>query len=221
MMEDHDDPYPGGAAQDDAALLRALCAGDEGAFALLVTKYHPALIRIATLYVADVATAEEVAQDTWLAVLRGLAQFEGRSSLETWIFRILANRARTRGRRDKRMVPFAALVDAELDRQEAAVDPSCFRSEGDPYPGHWVSSLPTWIGPEEWVLAQETQDYLAATIADLPPVQRAVLVMRDIYGLAGREVCAVLALSEPNQRVLLHRARARVRRALGRYVDKR
>lgn len=218
MMEDHDDPYPGGAAQDDAALLHALCAGDEGAFALLVTKYHPALIRIATLYVADVATAEEVAQETWLAVLRGLAKFEGRSSLETWIFRILANRARTRGRRDRRMVPFAALVDAKLDRQETTVDPSCFRAEGDPYPGHWVSYPPAWTGPEERALAQETRAYLDAAIAQLPPAQRAVLVLRDVHGLAAHEVCQILDLSTANQRVLLHRARAKMRRALGQYM---
>lgn len=214
-------PKKSGTGADDAEIVPALRGGDEAAFALLVGKHHGTLIRIAALYVSDSAAAEEVAQETWLAVLRGLSHFEGRSSLETWIFRILANRARTRGQRDRRTIPFAALVDAEVTHEEAALERSYFRREGEQYPGHWVSYPRTWPCPEEWMLAQETQAYLDAAIENLPSAQRAVLILRDVEGLGAVEACQILALSQTNQRVLLHRARSKVRQALERYMGQR
>lgn len=210
-------------AEDPAAdigIVRALRDGDEAAFATLVGMYHATLVRMATLHVSDRAVAEEVAQETWLAVLRGLDGFEGRSSLKTWIFRILTNRARTRGQRDRRVVPFSALARDELARDEPAVDPARFRGPDDPYPRHWVSFPRDWDAPEERLLAAETQRYLRAAIEALPPTQRTVIVLRDVEGLGSQEICNVLDITETNQRVLLHRARAKVRRALEQYMVK-
>jgi RNA polymerase sigma-70 factor (ECF subfamily) len=209
-----------GAGADEAEIVRALRCGDEGAFARLVGEYHGALVRMATLYVADRTAAEEVAQETWLAVLRGIDRFEGRSSLKTWIFRILTNRAQTRGRRDSRIVPFAALARAEAAGDEPTVDPALFRGPHDRYPGGWISFPRDWDAPEARLLAAETQGYVRAAIEALPPVQRAVIGLRDVEGLGSQEVCNVLAISETNQRVLLHRARAKVRRALEAYLSK-
>jgi RNA polymerase sigma-70 factor (ECF subfamily) len=209
-----------GEEADDAAIIRALRSGDEAAFARLVGRHHATLIRIATLYVSDYAAAEEVAQETWLAVLGGLEGFEERSSFKTWMFRILTNRARTRGKRDKRTIPFAALVRAEIADDEPAVDPSRFQPEGGRSPGHWISFPRDWDAPEERVLAQETQTYLRVAIGALPPAQRAVLTLHDVEGMGAREVCNILAISATNQRVLLHRARAQVRQALAPYMEK-
>lgn len=206
----------------DSELLPALRRGEEDAFQSLVEKYHPALVRLATVYANDRAAAEEVAQDTWIGVLKGLNRFEGRSSLKTWIFTILVNRAKTRGQRDSRSLPFSALLSEETDSDEPTVDPARFVSplgalEGT---GHWRETPANWDAlPEAHVLSEETGGKIRAAIADLPTVQRQVITLRDIDGFSAEEVCNILEISETNQRVLLHRARAKVRKALEEYLN--
>src|SRR3954468_22218583 len=198
-----------GPEADDAALVAALGGGHEAAFVTLVDRHHAALVRLAACFVPNRDVAEEVAQETWQAVLQGLAGFEGRSSLRTWIFRILSNRARSRGVREGRSLPFSALADDE-ETDEPAVAPERFRSSA-PWPGHWVSFPSSWDDvPEERLLSRETRDQLQTAIGSLPATQRQVIVLRDVEGLSAEDVCAMLALSESNQRVLLHRARSRV-----------
>ena len=203
------------AEENERELVEALRAGDESAFAALVDRYHPSLVRLARMYVREQSVAEEVAQETWLAVLNGIDRFEGRSSLKTWLFRILTNRAKTRGERERRSVPFSSIVDAD----EPAVDPDRFRSEGDQYPGGWKENPAPWEGdPEDRLLAGEARALILEEIEKLPPNQRAVITLRDIEGFGSEEVRNVLELSDTNQRVLLHRARAKVRRALEQYM---
>jgi RNA polymerase sigma-70 factor, ECF subfamily len=203
------------AGTQESELVQALRAGDEAAFAALVERYHAGFVRVARMYVRDRAVAEEVAQETWLAVLGAIDRFEARSSLKTWLYRILTNRAKTRGARESRSVPFSSIGDAE----EQSVEPDRFRPEGEQYPGGWKESPQPWDGnPEERLLAGEARELILATIETLPPNQRAVITLRDIEGFDADEVCNVLALSDTNQRVLLHRARSRVRRALEQYL---
>lgn len=205
---------------DDADLLAALRRGEEAAFARLLDLYQGPMLRLARLYVGDGATAEEVVQETWLGALRGLDRFEGRSSLKTWLFTILTNRAKTRAVRDGRTIPFSALLDA-AEGDEPAVDPDRFHPLGHPDAGHWVSRPQSWRElPEARLLASETREHLRAAIDDLPPMQRTVLTLRDVEGWSAEEVCNTLDISESNQRVLLHRARAKVRRALESYLAK-
>jgi RNA polymerase sigma-70 factor (ECF subfamily) len=205
---------------EDARLVNALRAGDEAVFADLVRRYNASLLRVAQIYVPSRAVAEEVVQETWLAVLNGIARFEARSSLKTWIFRILTNTAKTRGQREGRTIPFSALQNP-ASVPEPAVEPERFRDPDDPrWPGHWTSPPSSWAGvPEERLLARETRELLATAIDRLPPSQRAVISLRDVEGWGADEVCNALGLSETNQRVLLHRARAKVRRALERYLE--
>lgn len=207
------------ASADDLHLVEALRYGDESAFASLLNQYHASLVRLALIYVSSRAVAEEVTQETWLAVLQGLDRFEGRSSLKTWIFRILTNRAKTRGQREARTVPFSDLGDEELEPDEPAVDPKRFRPADDPqWPGHWVTHPQSWDNiPEHQFLSQETKAYILSAISTLPPSQREVITLRDLDGWSSTEVCHVLGLSEANQRVLLHRARSKVRQALETY----
>jgi len=198
-------------------LVEALRAGDEDAFAQLVREYQPSLVRVARIYVSTQAAAEEVAAETWLAVLNGLDRFEGRSSLRTWIFRILTNIAKTRGQRDGRTLPFSALEDPGRV-PEAALGADRFLDPEHPrWPGHWAVRPEPW--PEDAVIAAETQARLAEAIEALPPTQRAVISLRDIEGWSSQEVRNALELSETNQRVLLHRARSKVRRALESYLS--
>jgi RNA polymerase sigma-70 factor (ECF subfamily) len=203
---------------DDAALVERLRDGDEAAFMDLVERLQPAMLRIARMYVSTQAVAEEVVQDAWIGVLRGLESFEGRSSLRTWIFRILSNIAKTRGQREGRSVPFASLAGDDLDAP--AVDPSRFDTPAGDVRGHW-STLPTdWTGiPEERLLGHETVAMVRAAIDTLPPMQAEVIRLRDALGWSSEEVRNALDLSETNQRVLLHRARAKVRGALERYLS--
>ncbi len=195
------------------ALLARLRAGDEAAFGELVTMYSPALMRVALMYVPSRAVAEEVVQETWLGVLRGLDRFEGRSTLKTWIFRILVNRARTRGERERRTVPFAALAASEVRDDERAVDADRF--DGPANAGFWASPPRRWDeDPEASLESQETLEVVKAAIAKLPEAQRTVITLRDLEGWSADDTRNALDVSETNQRVLLHRARSKVRAAL-------
>jgi RNA polymerase sigma-70 factor (ECF subfamily) len=202
----------------DAALVAALRRGDETAFVALVTEHHASLKRVARMYVASEAVAEEVVQETWLAVVKGLPRFEGRSSLKTWIFHILANQAKTRGERERRSVPFAALTGAP-DEEGPSVDPDRFRPDGDAWPGHWAAPPCAWEDPERRLGSLEARALLRAAIDELPPVQQAVIALRDVEGVSAEEVCDLLDITAVNQRVILHRARSRVRSVLERYMD--
>jgi RNA polymerase sigma-70 factor (ECF subfamily) len=207
------------AAAAEAQLLDALRAGDEEAFRALVSEYHASLVRVARIYVSTQAAAEEVAQETWLGVLNGLSRFEGRSSLRTWIFRILANVAKTRAKRDGRTLPFSALQDPGRV-PEPAVDADRFLDPEHPrWPGHWAPKPEPW--PDDALVAAETRERLAEAIEALPATQRAVISLRDVEGWSSEEVRNALGLSETNQRVLLHRARSKVRAALESYLEHR
>ncbi len=194
----------------DLAVVRRILDGEEAAFAELVEAYQARLVRLASSFVSSRAIAEEVVQDTWIGVLDGLATFEGRSSLKTWIFRILVNRARTRGQREARSIPFSAL-GKEGERGEPAVDPDRFTPKGmwSQPPERWDSDT-----PEELLMRRQAMGVIQATLQELPENQRLVVMLRDVEGLESEEVCGLLEVSEANQRVLLHRARARLRRAL-------
>jgi len=198
---------------DDLALVERLRAGDETAFMMLVDELGPSMRRVARMYVSSDAVADEVVQEAWLGVVQGLGGFEGRASLRTWIFRILVNTAKTRGRREHRSVPFATLAGNDLDRP--TFEPSAFGGPEGPNPGAW-STLPfDWRGmPEERAEGTETLHVIGGAIAILPPMQAEVIRLRDVLGWSSDEVCNALDLTETNQRVLLHRARAKVRGAL-------
>jgi RNA polymerase sigma-70 factor, ECF subfamily len=216
-------PPTGGTPADaqvvdrDATLLAALRAGDEEAFVTLVTRYHASLKRVARTYVSTEAVAEEVVQETWLAAIAGLDRFEQRSTIKTWLFHILANKAKTRGIRERRTVPFASF--ARADAEEPAVSADRFQREGDAWPGHWAMPPRPWEDPERRLASLEAREHLRAAIAALPATQQAVLTLRDVEGLETEEVCELLDLSAGNQRVILHRARARVRADLERYFE--
>jgi RNA polymerase sigma-70 factor, ECF subfamily len=200
-------------ASGDQGLVDRLLAGDEAAFEGLVGAYHGSLLRLARTFVPDHGVAEEVVQETWLAVLNGLTAFEGRSSLKTWIFRILTNRARTRGWRERRTIPFSSLAGASDDDETPAVDPDRFTQAGA-----WATPPSAWLEtPETSLLRVEARQVIEDAIAALPAAQRAVITLRDVEGLDAAEVCRLLDISNGNQRVLLHRARARVRAALDRH----
>jgi RNA polymerase sigma-70 factor (ECF subfamily) len=188
---------------DDPSLLACLRAGDQAAFATVVREWSPAMVRIARAYVHTHATAEEVVQEAWLAVVRGLDGFAGRSALRTWVFRILVNIARRHGRAEARTA---------VELAGPTVDPDRFRGEDDRYPGHWrANAEPRDWGPESAALAGEFRALLARALTELPERQRAVVELRDVHGLAPEEVCELLELTPANQRVLLHRGRARLR----------
>jgi RNA polymerase sigma-70 factor (ECF subfamily) len=201
---------------EEANLVAGLRARDEHAFMMLVDLYSASLLRLAQMFVRDRATAEEVVQETWLGVLRGIDRFEGRSSLKTWLYRILTNTAKTRGVRESRSLPFSALGG---DDEGPTVDPDRFQGPDGRHPGHWSALPASWdTAPEERLLGQETQDVIRRAIEALPESQRIVISLRDVEGWSSEEVRNVLDLSETNQRVLLHRARAKVRRALEEYL---
>jgi len=203
---------------EELELLSALRRRDESAFSRLVTAHHTSLMRVARMYVGSQAVAEEVVQETWLGVLKGLDRFEGRCTLKTWIFQILVNRARTRGEREGRMIPFSAMFDAQSEPGEPAVDPSQFNEHDPEWPGGWVSQPRDWgKTPEQSLLSREFRALVQAGIDTLPPNQKEVITLRDVQGWTSEEVCNVLGVSETNQRVLLHRARSKVRQALDRY----
>ena len=203
--------------REELVLVEALRRGEEAAFRSVVERYHAPMVRLAMSFVATRATAEEVAQEAWLGVLRGLERFEGRSSLKTWIFRILTNTAKTRAVRDRRQVPFSSLVGPD---DEPSVDPSRFRGEDDRWADHWAAPPARWEElPEASLMSGELWAKLDEAVATLPPMQRQVITLRDIEGWSSEEVCSVLELTETNQRVLLHRARSKVRGALETYFS--
>jgi len=205
-------PAPPGDADGEAALLARLRAGEPAAFVTLLDRHGGALLRLARTFVKVPAVAEEVVQDTWLAALDGLAGFEGRASLRTWLFRILANKARTRAVREGRSVPWSSLGP---DEGGPSVDPEQFQADG-----HWRQPITGWTedDPERLVLGAETRAAIEAAIAALPESQRAVITLRDVEGVEADEACTILGVSESNQRVLLHRARTRVRAALDEHL---
>jgi RNA polymerase sigma-70 factor (ECF subfamily) len=206
------------ASAEELALVERLRAGDERAFTEIVRSYHPLMLRVASSYVSGRANAEEVVQEAWVGVLNGLSRFEGRSTLKTWILRIVVNKAITRGKKEARSVPFSALAPEE--ETGAAVEPERFLPAEGPFPGHWRSYPQRWDSlPEGALVAGETLGVIRAAVAELPPLQRTVITLRDIEGCDAAEVCETLGISDANQRVLLHRARSRVRRALESYLD--
>jgi RNA polymerase sigma-70 factor (ECF subfamily) len=204
-------PFP-----SDAELVARLRDGDEAAFALILDAWSDGLVRLARDFVSTDDSAVEVVQETWLAVIQGIARFEGRSSLKTWMYRILVNTAKRRGQRESRSVPWSSLLTAEDNGP--TVDPARFRGPGDPYEGHWREYPSRWPSPEQEALAGEIRTHVAAALARLPSRQRIVITLRDVEGYSAEEVCSILEISAANQRVLLHRARAFVRGELETYV---
>ena len=202
---------------DESQLVAALRRRDETAFVSLVRRYHELMLRIARAQLNGGAAAEEVVQETWLAVIKGIDSFEGRSSLRTWMFRILTYQAWARLERDGREIAFSVLASADAAVPDPSVDPSRFfpRHHG-PRPFFWASDPREW--PEEALLAAEVRSVIGAAVESLPDSQRVVITLRDLEGWAPKEVCEALQISEGNQRVLLHRARSRVRDALDRYL---
>jgi RNA polymerase sigma-70 factor, ECF subfamily len=202
--------------QSDVQLVAALRAGDEETFRLLVREWNSSLLRVAQIFVPSRAVAEEVVQDTWLRVLGAIDRFEGRSSLKTWVFRILVNTAKTRAQREGRSLPFSALSDPARIPEAAVAADRFLPDDDERFPGAWAT--PPRALPEERLLAAETREVVRQAIDGLPPTQRAVISLRDVEGWDAEDVRNALDVSEVNQRVLLHRARARVRRALEDYL---
>jgi len=202
----------------EADLIDRLRGGDEAAFVSLVNAYSASLRRLALAFLPNDAVADEVVQETWLAVLTGIARFEGRSSVKTWIFKILANRAKTRAIRERRTINFSGLDDP-FEPDQPAVDPARFLPASHPtWPGHWASPLKSWsASAEDAVVGRETMGILHRELDRLPASQRAVVALRDVQGWPAAEVCEVLGLTEANQRVLLHRGRSRLRGVLENY----
>jgi RNA polymerase sigma-70 factor, ECF subfamily len=209
-----DGTTPRERADEDAAVVDALRAGDEHAFATLVDGWSGSMMRVARGHVSTDSSAEEVVQDTWLAVLTGLRGFRGQSSLRTWVYRILVNQAKSRGVRERRVVPFASLAPDSTAGQPA-VDPGRFQGPGERFPGGWREFPPEW--PEQAVLAHEVDAVVTDALRALPPRQRAVVTLRDLEGHSAVEVSELLEISTGNQRVLLHRGRSVVRAHLERY----
>ena len=206
-----------GGSPAQVRLLERLRAGDQSAFAELVDTWSPMLLRVARLYVSTRASAEEVVQDTWLAVIEQLDRFEGRSSLRTWVFRILENQARSRGVRDARTLPWSSAFGATAEDGGPTVDPARFRGSEDRWPGGWTPAgrPATWEPPpEDAAVAAEVRRELRTALDELPARQRTVVELRDVHGLTSDEVCERLGVSPANQRILLHRGRARLRARL-------
>ena len=209
----------GRSPASETVLVEAIRAGDEEAFVQLVRLHGPAMLRVARLHVPSRNIAEEVVQETWLAVITGIERFEGRSSLKTWLFRILVNRAHARASIEGRSVPFSALSDEELRDVELSVEADRFHGAGQRWGDHWTSSPERWTEfPEESLLLHETIEMVERAVSTLPPAQRTVVVLRDMIGFDADEVCEILGITAANQRVLLHRGRTKVRQALERHL---
>ncbi len=205
--------------EGETGLIAALRAGDESAFAALVDLHTPTMLRVARGYVSTHELAEEVVQETWIAVLRGIDRFEGRSALRTWLFTIMVNIAKARGLQERRHADLQVLAASG-----GTVDPARFREAGDRWPGHWKeheAPVPFPDTPEGSVLGEELMTVARRELDKLPPRQREVVMMRDVLGLESAEVCDLLEISAANQRVLLHRGRAAVRQALEDYLKEK
>ncbi len=200
----------------DEVLISRLRSRDEAAFALMVDAWSAGMLRLARTFVSTNASAEEVVQETWLAVIAGVERFEGRSSLRTWVYRILINTAKRRGKRESRTVPVSSLLP-----NDHTVDPARFQGPGEPFPGHWREFPAPWPSPEQSALTSEVHAKVGAALALLPERQRMVITLRDVEGYSADEVCSILDISAGNQRVLLHRARAFVRGQLEEYFSAR
>jgi RNA polymerase sigma-70 factor (ECF subfamily) len=203
---------------DDAVLVKALGARDADAFAYLLDRYHSSLVRLALQYVPSRAVAEEVAQETWVAVIEGIDRFEQRASVKTWLFRILINIARSRGVQESRTIPYAT---TEIPESGPSVDPHRFRRLNPRNRGSWKRPPQPWDDPEQRALDAETFDLVKRAVDRLPPGQHEVILMRDLLGWSSAEVCDALAVTDANQRVLLHRARSKVRATLEHHYDER
>jgi RNA polymerase sigma-70 factor, ECF subfamily len=201
----------------DERIVAALRAGDERAFCELFQRHCPAMKRVARSYVQSDAVAEEIVQETWLAVLTGIDRFERRCALGTWMFSILINQAKTHNTRERKAVPFSSISPS--GRDEPAVDADRFQKDDDAWPGHWATPPRPWQRPDRRALSLEARARLKDALSQLPARQRAVVGLRDVDGLSSAEVCGLLGLSRENERVLLHRGRSRLRAALEEYID--
>jgi RNA polymerase sigma-70 factor (ECF subfamily) len=208
---------PGAVVASDEQTVAALRAGDERTFRELYARTYSMMKRVARGYVASDAVAEEIVQETWMAIVTGIDRFEGRSALGTWIFSILTNQAKTHSTREKRALPFSSVGPS--DAEEPAVDPDRFQGDDEAWPGHWATPPRPWQKPERRLLSLEARDRLKQAVAQLPQRQRLIVGLRDIDGHSAGEVCDLLGLSQENQRVLLHRGRSRLRTLLEEYVD--
>jgi RNA polymerase sigma-70 factor, ECF subfamily len=206
------------AAFSDRALVEALLKGDEAAFAALVSEHHGGFVRVARTWVRDTASAEEVAQKAWLAILESLNRFEGRSSLRTWLYGVVTNVARSHLRAHRREVPLSALVDEETGENVLSVSADRFQPADSRWAGHWLAFPATFPQPDALLERAELREALETAIAALGPIQQQILVLCDVEGLTGEEVCNILGVSSTNQRVLLHRARAKVRAVLEQHL---
>jgi RNA polymerase sigma-70 factor, ECF subfamily len=207
-------------AGDERELLAALRAGDEAAFSRIVSEWSRPMLALARGFVSTEASAEEVVQETWLAVIKGLDRFEGRSSLRTWVYRIMVNTAKTRGVKEHRTLPWSTLAGEDGG---PSLDPALFQSGTDPHPGGWRAAPAAWpeeVAVEGSVLAGEVRAELRTALDALPDRQRTVLALRDVLGHTSEEVCELLEISPANQRVLLHRARTAVRAGLASYLER-
>jgi RNA polymerase sigma-70 factor (ECF subfamily) len=204
---------------DETTLVARLRNGDEAAFTAIVDRYYGAMLRVARGFVHDHTTAEEVVQEAWIGVLNGLGSFAGRSSLRSWIFAIVVNRAKTKAVREARSTPFSALAVEEASGKQTSVDPVRFRRPGMEWPGHWAEPPQPWAeNPEARLLQGETMAYIERALEVLPPAQRSVITLRDFAGYDARAVCNALGITETNMRVLLHRARSKIRGQLEQYI---
>jgi RNA polymerase sigma-70 factor (ECF subfamily) len=205
------------ATAADEQIVAALRAGDEPTFRELFDRSYPMMKRVARGYVACDAVAEEIIQDTWMAIVTGIERFEGRSALGTWMFSILTNQAKTHSARERRALPLSCLGPADVE--EPAVDADRFQKDDEAWPGHWATPPRPWQKPERRLLSLEAREQLKMALARLPERQRLIVALRDIEGLSAEEVRDLLELSPENQRVLLHRGRSRLRAVLEEYLD--
>lgn len=219
LNRDNSSPGESDPAIHEQSIVEGLRQRDESVFAALVNQYDALMMRVVMLYVSDRAVAEEIVQDTWIGVLQGIQRFEGRSSIKTWIFKILTNRAKRRWEQESRSISFSDLVNDIDPDNEPAVEPERFLPpQHARWPGNWADPPTPWkLAPEDQVLTQETMRMILQAVESLPPRQHAILRLRDIEGWSSQEVCNIFQLTETNQRILLHRARSKVRRALEEY----